>query len=55
MTPRATATPIPAFAPLLRLDDPPDVCVGLAVEGLEVDEVEPVDVVPDAELGLGKI
>jgi hypothetical protein len=43
MTPRATATPIPAFAPSLSPDDEPDVCVGLVVEVLEVDEVDEVD------------
>ncbi len=52
MTPRATATPIPAFAPSLSPEDDPCVCVGVVVEVLEVEEVELVDVAA-AELGLG--
>jgi hypothetical protein len=40
MTPKAAAIPMPAFAPVPKLEDDFGVCVELVDEVLELDEVE---------------
>ena len=54
ITPRATATPIPAFAPLPSPDDAGG-AVELVAEALEVDEEEDEEVEAAVGLGFGTI